>query len=107
MRERLEAAWNVAHNNEKAPWHVMVNAPGIIRFLRLLDAEAWLDAAVMLLPANTLWAVVDMEDGPIARVCWPVANGGYLGGYIEATAPTPAEALLAAIERGESKEPKA
>lgn len=77
------------------------------------DAEAWqsfcrkrspfythsLDAALSLLAKGTLWAVIDMEDGPIARLCWPNPDGGFVGGYHEAYAATPALALcLAALK---------
>jgi hypothetical protein len=41
-----------------------------------------------------------MEDGPFARLCWPMPNGGYGGGYVEGHAGTGALSLLAAALRG-------
>jgi len=91
MREKLEAAWNEAHNNEKAPWEALVHAPGIDRFIRLLDAEAWLDAAMMLVPEGREWTLQSHGGpGPMAFVAHCVRF--QLG-------DTPAEALLAAIEK--------
>jgi hypothetical protein len=69
------------------------------RFDWLLDLEAHLNAAMMLLEPHTLWAVGSMEEGPFARLVMPQADGGYVGGYVEAYAPTPALALCAAIAR--------
>ena len=66
------------------------------RFNEIMEAGAWLDAARELLAPHTLWAVGSMEDGPFARVCWPQPDGGYSGGYFEATAPSAALALCAA-----------
>jgi hypothetical protein len=51
---------------------------------------------LMLLKPGTLWATGSMEEGPFARLCWPQAGGAYLNGYHEATAATPALAIVAA-----------
>lgn len=57
---------------------------------------ASIDSALALLPTHTLWAVADMEDGPIARVVRPMPDGGYIGGYLEAAGRTPPLALTCA-----------
>jgi hypothetical protein len=57
---------------------------------------ASIDSALALLPPHTLWAVANMEDGPIARVVRPMPNGGYTGGYLEAAGRTPPLALACA-----------
>lgn len=51
------------------------------------------------MPEGTLWAVGIMEDGPFARLVLPQPNGGYTGGYVEAYADTPAEAVKAALDK--------
>lgn len=60
---------------------------------------ASLDAAMMLLPAHTLWCVGGMEDGPFARIVVPNPNGGYAGGYLQTSAATPVLAICAAALR--------
>lgn len=88
MRERLEAAWLVAH-----PYPEMGDA--IDRFTRLLDAEAWLDAAMMLVPEGWRVSLETLADESVAHL-WaygPTRSSGSI------FAPTPAEALLAAIEK--------
>lgn len=62
----------------------------------MINAGAFLNAAKAFLVPHTLWAVGSMEDGPFARLCWPMADGTYSGGYFEATAATAELALLAA-----------
>lgn len=62
----------------------------LLEFVRLANA-------LSELPSGTLWAVGNMEEGPFARLCWPMPNGGYTGGYVEANGETPALALRAAI----------
>jgi hypothetical protein len=57
--------------------------------LRIFD----LALALSDLPHGTLWCVGSMEDGPFARIVWPQPDGGYSGGYREATGETAAEAL--------------
>jgi len=67
---------------------------------RLINTGNPLGAARALLPPHTLWAVGSMEDGPFARLCWPQPDGGYSGGYIEASGQTVALALATAAMRG-------
>jgi hypothetical protein len=58
-----------------------------------------LDSALTLLAKGTLWAAVCMEDGPLARLCWPQKDGGYGGGYFEASAHTvPLALVIAALK---------
>jgi hypothetical protein len=45
------------------------------------------------LPDHTLWCVGSMEEGPFARLILPNPDGSYTGGYREAFAETPAEAV--------------
>lgn len=47
-RAALEAAWNTIHDHQVAPWQKLAVADGVERFRRFLDAEAWTDAALML-----------------------------------------------------------
>jgi hypothetical protein len=68
-----------------------------------LPVTASLDAALTLLDPRAMWAVVKMEEGPLARLCWPQPNGGFLGGYIESRAATPELALCAAALRARSE----
>jgi hypothetical protein len=55
-----------------------------------------IDGALTLFPAHTLWAVANMEDGPIARAVRPMPGGGYTGGYLETAGHTPPLALTCA-----------
>jgi len=96
MREKLEAAWNEApflDEHDYAAWE-----HAYARFTRLLDAEAWLDAAMMLrLPGHRIKMTI-CEDRRTAADMWvhgpdpdPVGPSPLYD--------TPAEALLAAIEK--------
>ena len=70
--------------------------------LKMDDAPRYsssLDAAMSLVDPRALWAVGSMEEGPFARLCWPMPDGGFTGGYVEAHAATPALALCAASLR--------
>lgn len=58
-----------------------------------------LDDAQSLLDGRALWAVGSMEDGPFARLCWPMPDGGFSGGYFEVKAAAPEFALVAAALR--------
>lgn len=105
IREKLEAAFEAAfpypgpdhYLGETIDWAWDRRKT---HFTRLLDAEAWLDAAMMLVPEG--WNV-DMGFRPARALYWaemarsehdPLLAGKYSG-----RAPTPAEALLAAIEK--------
>ncbi len=103
IREKLEAAWSATYDGSFDPvtgaW-AMTDSDVHDHFTRLLDAEAWLEAAMMLVPEG--WNV-DMGFRPARNLCWaemarsehdPLLVGKYSG-----RAPTPAEALLAAIEK--------
>lgn len=68
---------------------------------------ASLDAAMTLVPANSLWCTGDGIEGPFARLCIPVGIG-YLGGEQDARyANTPALALCAAALRARATIPAA
>jgi hypothetical protein len=69
-------------------------------FYRFVNAGAFLSAAKSLLDIRALWAVGEMEEGPFARVCWPMPCGGYFGGYVEGQGVTGAMSLIAAVLRG-------
>ena len=56
-REALEEAWNKLHDHQKAPWQKLAVGNGMERFRRFLDAEAYTDAALMLVPEGAKWAV--------------------------------------------------
>lgn len=66
-----------------------------------------LDAAMTLVDPRALWAHGSMEDGPFARLCWPMPDGGFVGGYHEAFAATVPLATCAAALRAiaQTKEP--
>lgn len=57
VREVLEAAWNELHDHQKAPWQKLAVGDGMERFRRFLDAEAYTDAALMLVPEDFDWIV--------------------------------------------------
>lgn len=63
---------------------------------------ASLDAAMTLVDSHALWAHGRMEEGPFARLCWPMPNGGYVGGYFEAKAKTVPLAICAAALRAKA-----
>lgn len=70
------------------------------RFHAMLNAEAFECAAKMLVDPRALWAVGSMEEGPFARLCWPMPCGGFVGGYVEGQADTVDLSLCAAALRG-------
>lgn len=61
QREVLEAAWLLIHHGGYAPENERDTCRKCDRFTRLLDAEAYLDAAVMLVPEGMTWSV---DEGP-------------------------------------------
>ncbi len=94
MREKLKAAWLTSH-----PYPEIGNA--IDRFERLLDAEAWLDAAMILWPKTEKLRQMNFS-GPCAddRKWHLNIHGGKEGElHLVGRGTTPAEALLAAIEK--------
>lgn len=52
-----------------------------------------LDAALTLVEPGGLWVAGFMDMGAFARYCAPMPDGGYVGGYQEIYAATPALAL--------------
>jgi len=83
MREKLEEAWDSIARERGLSWATANTS----RFTRLLDAEAWLDAAMMLWNGPV---TISTNEPPAATVS---GSSGWC------YAPTPAEALLAAIEK--------
>lgn len=64
---------------------------------------AFVDAALTLVPAKSLWSVADMEDGPVAEVLIPLL-GGHFGEGGSSRGATPALALcIAALKAQQSK----
>jgi hypothetical protein len=61
VREVLEAAWNTIHGDQKAPWERLAFGVGRSRFRRFLDAEAYTDAALMLVPNDGSVNMLDLE----------------------------------------------
>jgi hypothetical protein len=91
IRAACEEAWERAYPDCRIAW--MRN-----RFTRLLDAEAWLDAAMMLRLEGHRIKMTICEDGRSAADTW------VHGADPDPVGPsplydTPAEALLAAIEK--------
>jgi hypothetical protein len=91
IRDKLEEAWDSIARERGLPW-ATANAP---RFTRLLDAEAWLDAAVMLSSDWELCLQRWPQSGWTASI-WTDEHTEYMPDEV---LPTPAEALLAAIEK--------
>jgi hypothetical protein len=117
IREKLEAAFEavfpmpkpirVARQANGEPWFGDGLGPYTeeykawdrrkTRFTRLLDAEAWLDAAMMLLPEG--WTGLIPVCGGKDEEAWLWPKDGTMNKGHRCTADTPAEALLAAIEK--------
>lgn len=74
-----------------------------LRFQGLVNAEAWLDSAMMLVPANSLWNVGTDIDGPYARVLPPVGNGWTNSKEHYALAATMPLALLSSALRAQAE----
>jgi len=116
MREKLEAAWReycpapdparVPFDASGKPWPGDGRGPYTdefkawsksgTRFHRLIDAEAWLDAAMMLTPKDWHMDLRGVNSGWWCRIN-PTADG--TTGEWDAYCSTSAEALLAAIEK--------
>ena len=110
QRELLTEAFFALHPSPRfdPDWHCVGNAFSVwqtkeIKFKRMLDAEAYLSAAEMLV-ADDCHYLIDSHHS-IARVAryWDDPNHGPQCEVVEAEASTPALALLSAILRsGES-----
>lgn len=61
VRDLLETAWNTIHDHQVAPWRKLAVANGVERFRRFLDAEAYTDAALMLVPEGWSWSIGEMR----------------------------------------------
>ncbi len=72
---------------------------GAFYFNSLSAYTSQFGAARSLLPEHALGAVGDMEDGPFARICAPMPDGGFGGGYVESHAATVELALTLAALR--------
>jgi len=101
-RAMLEEAWEAIHGGNPLWW----NPADRFRFTRLLDAEAYLDAAVMLVPEGVWWVVSHvMGPQPMTRDLFRadvLVNKDLT--IREHIAPTPALALLAAIMKAKNDE---
>lgn len=97
-RAMLEEAWQAIHGGNPLWW----NPADRFRFTRLLDAEAYLDAAVMLVPEG--WGMALAVDPNGKTLCGLQRKNGAGYASASATAPTPALALLAAIMKAKNDE---
>lgn len=109
IRKACEEAWDIIARERGLSW-ATANAS---RFTRLLDAEAWLDAAMMLLPEG--WRVNSMGEygngmGDLTGQCYasinprdlshlPYTYEAHVATVRRADGPTIEDALLAAIEK--------
>jgi hypothetical protein len=96
MREKLEAVWVGSHKRLDCEWPVFCRQCD--RFIRLLDTEAWLDAAMMLVPEGWFFQIKGFK-GNVLFNAWVRPNQIGTEKEVSASGPTPAEALLAAIEK--------
>jgi len=98
-RAMLEESWEAIHGGNPLWW----NPADRFRFTRLLDAEAYLDAAVMLAGDEAFWRVghdgagSDPSMYKAEFIQFPLAPKS-------AVATTPALALLAAIMKAKNDE---
>lgn len=86
-KEQPDGTWMTYHKDGYAH---SINPPAY---------TASLDAAMTLVDPRALWAHGSMEEGPFARLCWPMPNGGFVGGYVEASAASVPLAICAAALR--------
>lgn len=93
-RQVLEEAWNAIHDYQKAPWQPLAVGDGMERFRRFLDAEAWTDAALMLV-SDWSWIAVRYM---ITRAMHDIAIAGL--DPIKALPDYIAQAALRAQEAG-------
>ena len=70
------------------------------------EPTASIDSAMVLVDARALWAHGSMEEGPFARLCWPMPDGSYLNGYHEARAATVPLSICAAALRARAQSPE-
>jgi hypothetical protein len=104
QREMLEAVWNTIHPPKTTVFVCMTSGEPIMfgnpmeapSFVRKLDAEAYLDAAMMLVPSGYDWAVFRTNGG--------LTIHAWCGDRTDIFAETEAMALLAAICRAHVKE---
>lgn len=104
MRDKLEAAWKILRqepplSDTSGTW-LRDYLPAKDRFRRLLDAEAWLDAVLMLVPAGVEfglnWSRMNMDMG---GKNWRASVSKH-----RASGATPAEALLSAILKAKEQD---
>jgi len=107
-RAMLEEAWEHCAQTDK-PFRrfacAIIDERGTTnagKFARLLDAEAYLDAAVMLVPEG--WGMALAVDPNGKTLCGLQRKNGAGYASASATAPTPALALLAAITKAKNDE---
>jgi len=98
VREVLEGVFKVIHPEPTVesgvwwPWSIMAE-----RFRRFLDAEAYLDAAMMLVPEGYDWSM-DNFDGELGKPsAWLCNHGPFFNGTGGHPAIALARAAIAAI----------
>lgn len=101
QRAVLEAAWRKLRGDE----FVTSGVNYFYRFQAMLDAEAYVDAALMLVPEGLVWNVMtDFELPGKARLCGSVGQGMHPDRGWTTYASTPALALLLAVLLAARKE---
>lgn len=108
--EALEAS-DTRHALEEAFWTIYPTPPAgyhdepwrnrAIRFRRFLDAEAWTDAALLLVPEGFDWSM-DNFDGELGKPsAWICNKGPFFNGTADHPALALAQACLKARENGD------
>lgn len=103
-REVLEALWARLHDGKDAYWCEWYASDGKNHearyFLKKLDAEAYVDAALMLVPEGWSWQVSANPNISYATIVDPaMVDELDTGKMFSGCGPTPALALAAAIQR--------
>jgi len=107
-RAMLDEAWEAIHRGGYPPeWLAFINRRN--HFTRLLDAEAYLDAAVMLVPEGWEYAIgtgraQHMTENGRKPWAWVARSENFELPQSFHMAPTPALALLAAIMKAKNDE---
>lgn len=109
-RQALEEAWDKIHpmpelsdivSRDEFLMAMEVSWPARSRFRRFLDAEAWTDAALMLVPEGFDWSM-DNFDGELGKPsAWICKGGPFFNGTGDHPALALAQAALRAKEAGD------
>ena len=95
IREKLDQAW-ITYKGSTYITDIKQGAE-LARFIRLLDAEAWLDAAMMLVPDKAVTTLAMQQRWRKPVWTWGLNDGHGVTHFGDGD--TPAEALLAAVEK--------